>query len=64
MAVCKQAHMAAVQAEAHAQQAALSIKEANLVLDRMEKLCERDLDVETVQTIKDLIKGLKPAHRP
>ena len=64
IAACKKAHIAAVEAQTYAREAALSVEKANLALSRMEKLCEQDLGDETVRTVKEWVKGMKTIRQP
>jgi hypothetical protein len=63
MEACKKAHIAAVEAQTYAQEAALRAEQADLALRRMEKLCEHDLGVETVRTVKEWVKDMKTARQ-
>ncbi|KAF2450765.1 hypothetical protein P171DRAFT_439355 [Karstenula rhodostoma CBS 690.94] len=54
---CKTAQIAATQARQCARQAELSMQRSAVELGRLFKLCEGDLDEETVQLIKDLLRN-------
>lgn len=60
---CNQARVAAVEAQANARQAALSVEKADLVLGRMQKLCEQNFNAETLRTINRLITDVGAASQ-
>lgn len=59
----KNAQISATEAQKHARQAELNAQRASVEMARIQQLCGPDLDPETAEAVKDLVKSVSPAGR-